>query len=395
MCIEFVSAGCSAPVANSFSERTPVALFIDTRHPSAPSPARRRITRLGWVLLGAAIFGTLAFTLVPAPYVIEEPGPVFNTLGTVANGDKQVPMIEIPGQKTYATGGAIDMLTVNIAGSRDQPPSWFEVAQAYLDSSKAVLPVDAIYPVGTTVEQSNAQGSIDMQNSQKDAIAAALTHLGYSLPASLTVGGLSKESPSSGILQKGDTILSVDGTVTDSVMGLRSIISKSGAGTPLSISIDRAGVTKTVQVTPEMSGGADSIPVVGIFPAIVYSYPFDVKIQLENVGGPSAGQMFALGIIDKLTPGKLNGGAKVAGTGTIDGNGVIGPIGGIRQKLYGARAAGATWFLAPYSNCDEVTGHIPAGIRVLAVKTLDDSLRAMKAIKTGGNTSGLLSCPAA
>ena len=370
-----------------------MALFIDDRHQSASSPARRRITRLGWVLLGAAIFGTLAFTLVPAPYVIEEPGPVFDTLGTVANGSKQVPLIEIPGKETYPTSGALYMLTVNISGSRDQPPSWFEVAQAYLDSSKAVLPVDAIYPVGTTVEQSNAQAAVDMQNSQKDAVAAALTHLGYALPSSLTVGGLSPKSPSAGILQKGDTIVSVDGQTTDTVLGLRAIIAKTGAGTPVTIAIKRGGVAKTVRVTPELSGGADPVPIVGIFPAIVYSYPFDVKIQLENVGGPSAGQMFALGIIDKLTPGKLTGGARVAGTGTIDGNGVVGAIGGIRQKLYGARAAGATWFLAPYSNCDEVTGHIPSGIRVLAVKTLDDSLAALKAIKAGSGTSGLLSCP--
>ena len=104
--------------------------------------------------------------------------------------------------------------------------------------------------------------------------------------------------------------------------------------------------------------------------------------------------MFALGIIDKLTPGSLTGGQHVAGTGTIDGNGTIGPIGGIRQKLYGARDAGATWFLAPYSNCDEVTGHIPSGIRVLAVKTLTDSLKALTAISSGSSTSGLLTCPA-
>ena len=370
-----------------------MALFIDDHRTDVRSPARRRVTIIGWILLLAAIFGTLAFTLVPAPYVIEEPGPVFNTLGTVNNGGKQVPLIEIPGQKTYPTGGALDMLTVNVAGSRERPPSWFEVAQAYLDTSKAVLPVDALYPAGTSVEQSNAQANVDMQNSQKDAIAAALTHLGYTLPASLTVGGLSRESPSAGILEKGDTIVSVDGQTTDSVLGLRAIIAKSGAGTPLSIVIERGGVAKTVAVTPELSGGADPVPVVGIFPAIVYTYPFDVKIQLENVGGPSAGQMFALGIIDKLTPGQLNGSAKVAGTGTIDGAGVVGPIGGIRQKLYGARTAGATWFLAPYSNCDEVTGHIPNGIRVLAVKTLDDSLAALKAIKAGSSTSKLLSCP--
>jgi PDZ domain-containing protein len=192
---------------------------------------------------------------------------------------------------------------------------------------------------------------------------------------------------------KGDTILSVDGETTDSVLGLRAIIAKAGAGTPVSIGIERGGARMTVRVTPELSPGADPVPIIGIYPAVTYTYPFDVKIQLENVGGPSAGQMFALGIIDKLTPGALNGGAKVAGTGTIDADGNVGAIGGIRQKLYGARAAGAAWFLAPYANCNEVTGHIPSGIRVLAVRTLDDSLTALKAISSGSSTSGLLSCP--
>ena len=125
-----------------------------------------------------------------------------------------------------------------------------------------------------------------------------------------------------------------------------------------------------------------------------YTFPFEVMIQLNNVGGPSAGQMFALGIIDKLTTGKLNGGDHVAGTGTIDNEGNVGAIGGIRQKMYAAKDAGNSWFLAPQSNCDEVTGHIPSGLTVFAVKTLDDSLAVMKAISSHSSTAGLPSCPA-
>ena len=126
----------------------------------------------------------------------------------------------------------------------------------------------------------------------------------------------------------------------------------------------------------------------------VREFPFDVKIQLDNVGGPSAGMMFALGIIDKLSDGELNGGQKVAGTGTISADGTVGPIGGIRQKLFGARDAGADWFLAPASNCDEVTGHVPDGIRVFAVATLDDSLAALKAISSGTGLDALPTCDA-
>jgi PDZ domain-containing protein len=104
--------------------------------------------------------------------------------------------------------------------------------------------------------------------------------------------------------------------------------------------------------------------------------------------------MFALGIIDKLSDGQLNGGQKVAGTGTISADGTVGPIGGIRQKLFGARDAGADWFLAPASNCDEVTGHVPDGIRVFAVSTLDDSLTALKAISSGTGLDALPTCDA-
>ena len=125
-----------------------------------------------------------------------------------------------------------------------------------------------------------------------------------------------------------------------------------------------------------------------------YDYPFTVKIQLENVGGPSAGQMFALGIIDKLTPGSLTGGKRVAGTGTIDAQGTIGPIGGIRQKMYGAQRAGATIFLAPAGDCNEVVGHIPSGLKVFAVKTLSDSLAVLKAVSTGASTASLKGCSA-
>ena len=370
-----------------------MALFIEKHRNDFVSGGRSRGNRIGWAMLSAALVGTLAFTLVPAPYVIEEPGPVFNTLGSVKIGQKSVPLIDIPGQKTFPTSGSLDMLTVNVFGSREDPPSWFDVAQAYLDSSKAVLPVDEIYPPGVTEKQSNEQADVDMQNSQQDAIAAALSRLGYVLPTSLTVGAVDASSPSDGVLIKGDKILTVGGQIASTVPGLRAIVKSNGTATPLSIVVNRGGVQKTVAVKPVLSEDDEPEPIVGIFPAIVYTYPFKVKIQLDDVGGPSAGQLFALGIIDKLTPGFLTGGAKVAGTGTIDGAGQIGPIGGIRQKLYGARSAGATWFLAPLANCDEVTGHIPDGIRVLAVRTLDDSLKALKAIKAGSGTGSLLACP--
>ncbi len=119
-----------------------------------------------------------------------------------------------------------------------------------------------------------------------------------------------------------------------------------------------------------------------------------MTIQLDNVGGPSAGMMFALGIVDQLTPGELNGGENVAGTGTIDAEGTVGPIGGIRQKLYGARDAGAEYFLAPAANCDEVVGHVPDGLQVIRTGTLEESLDALSVIAEGGDVASLPTCTA-
>ena len=197
--------------------------------------------------------------------------------------------------------------------------------------------------------------------------------------------------PAKGILKTGDEIVSVDGTAITSVQGLRDELKKNGAGTPATIVVVRDGAKKSLSVTPQKSSGS---VIIGIGASMKYDFPFQVSIQLDNVGGPSAGQMFALGIMYKLTPGSLNGGARVAGTGTIDNEGNIGPIGGIRQKMFGARSAGATVFLAPASNCDEVTGHIPAGLHVYAVKMLKDALNVLDAVRTGSSTARLPTCKA-
>lgn len=370
-----------------------MTLFSGDLH-AVRGPRSPRRVRVGWALLVIALIGTLVFALLPSPYVIERPGPVFDTLGQVTIGGKSTPMIEIPGQKTWETTGALDMLTVNLAGDPGNLPNWLDVASAWFDPSQAVLPVASVYPAGYSVEDSNKQGALEMQNSQKDAIAAALRSLGHEVPATVTVQQVQKGSPAVGVLEIGDTITGVDGTAVASIAGLRKAIGSRKAGSVLSVALLRDGEAQTVEATSFSSGGANPVPILGIGVAIDYDFPFEVKIQLENVGGPSAGQMFALGIIDKLTPGSLTGGKHVAGTGTIDDRGVIGKIGGIRQKMYGAQRAGATVFLAPQGDCDEVVGHVPAGLTVLAVKTLDESLADLKVVAAGGDTRSLRGCSA-
>ncbi|NQX26912.1 PDZ domain-containing protein [Microbacteriaceae bacterium VKM Ac-2854] len=352
-------------------------------------PPRRRILGPLILFVGVALVVVLGFT--PAPYVIEQPGPVYDTLGTSEHDGTDRELISIPDETTYPTAGTLDMLTVSVVGNPENLPSWVEIAQAWFDRSKAVVPVETIFPASTTTEERDQANQAEMVDSQQEAIAAALTELGYPIGNTVTVAQVLDGSPATGILQTGDEIIAVNGAAVADVDALRAALAANGTEAPVSLTITRDGAEQTVEVTPTTSDGS---VVIGIGAGVTFDFPFTVDIQLDDVGGPSAGMMFALGIIDKLTDGELNGGENVAGTGTIDAAGEVGAIGGIRQKLFGAKDAGATYFLAPDSNCNEVVGHVPDGIQVFSVKTLDDSLTALKAI-SAGDTSSLPTCDGA
>jgi Lon-like protease len=365
-----------------------------------PLPQEERRSRrpsastIGWLLLVLGVAGSIVLGLLPAPYVIEQPGPVYDTLGSTNAEGSKAPLIAVDGAKTYTTSGTLDLLTVSVVGSREQPLNWIDVATAWFDQRKAVVPIEAIYPVGVTQKQSDAESAAEMSSSQREAIAAAERELGYDVPGVVGVDSVLKGSAAAGLLKADDQLVSVNGTPLDSASALRQAIQDNGTGKPIEFGIRRGGVESTVSITPKLGDAGDGtkVPLIGIITNVSYDYPVKVSISLDRVGGPSAGMMFALGIIDKLTPGALTGGQKIAGTGTIDASGQVGAIGGIRQKLYGAREAGARWFLAPASNCDEVVGHIPSGLTVYAVSTLDQARTAVTAIATGDGRSQLATC---
>ena len=349
--------------------------------------------RVGWLLLALTLFGLFGLAVLPSPYVIERPGPVFDTLGSVLVDGEDVPLIEIPTEPTFDTEGSLSLLTVNVYGNRDQPPSWFEIMRAWLDPSQAVVPIDAIFPEGISTEDRREQSRIDMENSQQEAIAAALRALGEPYESQLRVVETLPESPASGILQADDIIVAVDGEAVRDVTALRAAIAANGTADPVLIDVVRNGTDqRTLQVTPVLSEGEERVPVIGVLIAGEYVFPFEVDIELENVGGPSAGMMFALGIIDKLTPDSLAGGEDVAGTGTIGADGTVGPIGGIVQKMHGAVAFGADWFLAPVANCDEVIGNVPGDLEVFSVATLDEAIGVLRTIADEGDLGKLARC---
>lgn len=322
---------------------------------------------------------------LPVPYVVESAGPTFNTLGQ--DGDKQV--ITISGRQSFPAKGNLDLTTVVMSGGPKSPASIFDVFRAWLDKSKAIYPEELIYPKGTTAEQTVQQGEIAMETSQENAVAAALRELDIPFEQRLTVAGLSDASPSAGKIQDGDRLVSINGKPITAMSVIQAELS-AGAGAPAAVVVERNGSTVTETVTPTKN--SNDRYVLGVLLSSDFTFPFDVKISLDNVGGPSAGMMFALGIVDSLTPGDMTGGKHVAGTGTITADGAVGAIGGIAQKMIGARDHGATMFLAPAANCADVVGHVPDGLQVVKVETLADATAAVERLGAGKDTAGLPTC---
>ncbi len=340
----------------------------------------------GFAFLSIAAVALLGVLIFPTPYVIEQPGPAYNVLGK----DEGKSIISISNAETFATSGHLDLLTVQVVGNREQSPNWIEIFLAWMDPARSVLLIDQVFPANQTTEQSNAESSAMMEQSQQEAIAVALKKLGYETPVELYVSEVTKASPSSGLIVAADFVRTVDGVKVSTIQELREEVNKYDGTDPLKVSVVRAGVEKVFEIIPiKDETGAYRI---GILVGYKYEFPVEVSLQLGDVGGPSGGMMFALGIYDQLTPGELTGGNHIAGTGTIDSSGNVGPIGGIRQKLYGARQAGAEFFLAPDKNCAEVTGNIPAGMKVFKVKNFEDALLAVEKIGKKQDLSSLPTC---
>ena len=327
----------------------------------------------------------LAAMSLPVPYVIESPGPTFNTLGS----DNGKPVITVSGHEVFPAKGNLDLTTVYVDGGPNGPVTVFEALSAWLNPAKAVYPEELIFPSGTTKEQSQQESAVAMTTSQENAVAAALKELGIAFEQKLQVAGVPDDSASKGKIQEGDVLVSIAGKPITALSVVQAQLA-AGNGKPVTVTVDRNGTKMPLTVTPSKSQSGRYL--LGVVLQYKFKFPFDVKISLDQVGGPSAGMMFALGIVDTVTPGDLTGGKHVAGTGTITPDGSVGPIGGIGQKMVGARSGGATMFLAPAANCDDVVGHIPAGLQVVKVENLDEARRAVELAAAGGDTSGLPVC---
>jgi Lon-like protease len=325
----------------------------------------------------ATVAGIVITVLVPIPYVILGAGPTLNTLGKDSKGN---PLITISGHATFPAAGHLNMVTVSYEGGPGTNLNIFQALRAWLDPAQAVVPESELFPPGQTAEQTQAQDTAQMASSQQVATAAAFTQLHIKYETQVVVISTVAGYPASKALKPGDIVKAVDGKPVTGQSSLSSLITARPAGSVLQLTVVRGGKTLTVPVTSKSSGGS---PVIGVQVQEQYKFPFTVKFSVGDIGGPSAGMMFALGIIDKLTPDNLTGGKFIAGTGEITAAGQVQPIGGIQQKMVGARDAGATVFLTPAANCADTAGAVPAGLRVVKVATLSQAVSDLEAIKAG------------
>ena len=343
--------------------------------PNRPAPAPNQLATL--LIAGACVLAGLIVAAVTAvPYVALTPGPTLNTLGKPFGK----PLIQVTGRRTYPTTGNLNLVTVSYTGGPNTDFNIFSALRAWLTPDDAVVPASEIYAPGQTQQQVVQQDTQQMVGSQQDATAAALCYLNINVKVLGTVVSTTKGAPAYGVLHPGDVIRAVDGTPADCHHNLVTMIRNRKPGAPVSLTVDRKGVTRTIRLVTKNVNGQ---PVVGVGLSPSYVFPFTVKINLPNIGGPSAGLMFALGIIDKLTPDNLTGGRFIAGTGEISPTGSIEEIGGIQQKMAGARSAGATIFLTPALNCPDTAGAVPSGLRLVKVSTLAGAIHDLAAIKAG------------
>jgi Lon-like protease len=348
--------------------------------PSPPPLSRRQLT-LVLAATGVAVALVVA-SFLSVPYVILSPGPTLNTLGTLGAKPGSKPLIQISGHRTYATKGHLNLVTVSYQGGPQDPFNIFTALQGWLSSHDAVVPETELFPAGATQQQVVHQDTQEMVGSQETAQAAALCQLGIKFGTVDTITAVETGMPATGVLKAGDVVTAVDGRQVTCRADAGDLIRARRPGAPVVLTVSRGGTTKQVRLK---TANVQGVPTVGVYVAETYKFPFQIKISIGDIGGPSAGLMFALGIMDKLSPANLTDGRFIAGTGEISADGAVSPIGGIQQKMAGARAAGATIFLTPAANCPDTRGAVPNGLRLVKVSTLAGAVHDLRTLAAGGS----------
>ena len=345
-------------------------------------PSRRYLTMVV-ASLSLIALSCVAF-LVPVPYVTMRPGPAFDTLGEF--NDK--PMFTFGKDvKTYPTKGSLDFTTVSVTRAETNV-SLAEALDAYFADDTAVVPRALIYRKGESANDAKAESQAQLTSSKDSSRVAGLRAAGYTVPERPTIDSVSDDAPAKGKLRAGDQVRTVDGRSTTTAKAVVEAVGRVEPGDAVTIGYTRDRETKSVEIVTRPDAKNKQQPRIGVMLRSTFDFPIEIINNVgEQIGGPSAGAMFALAIYDRLTPGSLTGGREVAGTGEITPDGTIGPIGGIRQKIAGAADDGAKVFLVPAANCAEALDGSDHGMRLVKVSELDDAIGALEALAKNSKAS--------
>ncbi|CRY83282.1 PDZ domain-containing protein [Nocardia farcinica] len=335
----------------------------------------RRILTLLAALVPVLVLGVLG-TVFTVPFVALGPGPTFDTLGEFDG--KQV--VEVSGAELDPTTGHLNMTTVSVRDGLNL----FEAFGFWASGRHGIVPRAEVYPPGVPREEIDRSNEQEFKDSEGAAEVAALHYL--RLPTVVLVRQVGEESPAKDVLRPGDEFVSINGAPVTSPQDVVNAVSSQPPGAPLTVVFRRDNAEQTATVTLAARPDDASKGFLGVTPGEGARPPMDVTFNLADIGGPSAGLMFSLALIDKLSPGELGGGKFIAGTGTIEQDGKVGPIGGIQYKMMAAREAGAEAFLVPAANCNEARQRIPDGLRLVKVETLDGAVQSLAALGSGGET---------
>ncbi len=365
----------------------------DGREPESSAPRDTRRAAIAWGAVPVAVLtGLLMVDHIPGtdisltvPFAAQGPGPMFDTLGEVAGE----PVVRIDGAETDPTSGTLNMTTVSVRTNM----TLLQTLNRWITTDDTIVPVEQVMPRDLSPEEVKEYNARAFVASEASATVAAMNYLGR--PTRVVIHEVVDGAAAHGILEVEDTITAIDGHAVTKPGEVQELVRALKPGDDVAVTVLRGhgadAQEHTVDVTLGENPHEKDVAMLGI---LMTSEPGDgvaVTYNLNDVGGPSAGMIFALAVIDKLSPGELTHGRTVAGTGTINEEGQVGPIGGISHKLAGARDAGVEVFLAPAGNCAEVN-RVDSGEMVVAkVATLDDAVKALDDFAAGHD---VLTCKA-
>lgn len=324
-----------------------------------PSRSVRWPLYLIGILFFVGVLSVIAWN-IELPYLAYSAGPVSD-----ASDDVVAQQVAV-----YPPDGELLMLTVV-----SQDVNVFEAAIAGVDPTIDLVRKQAVRREGESDEQYRKRVLQQMDDSNYRAIAVALDYLGYDLvPTGVVIYEVAAGVPAESVLEPGDKILEVNNSAVSSYDDLAPALDGYQVGDSISMKIERDGETSDVEVQLVENPNDPGQPIIGLSIGTLTTPPFPISIEAGDVGGPSAGLMHAVAIIDTLTKGDLTKGHVIAGTGTIQPDGSVGNIGGVRQKVVGAEAAGAEYIMVPEGNYEQALTAERHNIEIVPVHTLDDAI---------------------